>query len=303
VHKGEENIFMQKVGYLGPKGSFTKIAVDAFFPHEEHVSFETIPACIDAVANGEVAIGVVPIENAIEGSVNLTIDYLIHQVRLPIVSEIVVPIKQHLLVHPSYNGSLTDITMIYSHRQAIAQCHQFIHNHMPNAKVSYTPSTSKAAEIVKELKGSNASIGNQLAANEYGLKIFRHEVHDYPNNHTRFVVLRKNSEPFEFAEMNKSGDKTTVMITLPRDYAGALHQVLSAFSWRRMNLSKIESRPMKTGLGNYFFIIDVNQAYDEVLFPGVKAELAALGCQMNVLGSYPTYLLNETELTGIFSSE
>ena len=88
-----------------------------------------------------------------------------------------------------------------------------------------------------------------------------------------------------------------IMVTLPKDYAGALHQVLSAFAWRRMNLSKIESRPMKTGLGNYFFIIDVDQPYDNVLFPGVQGELEALGCNMKVLGSFPVYEIDVPSYT------
>ncbi|MFL6560648.1 MAG: ACT domain-containing protein, partial [Bacillus sp. (in: firmicutes)] len=85
---------------------------------------------------------------------------------------------------------------------------------------------------------------------------------------------------------------TTLMVTLPSDRAGALHQVLSAFAWRKLNLSKIESRPMKTGIGNYFFIIDLEMKLDEVLIPGAIAELEALGCGVTLLGSYPSILVN-----------
>ena len=85
--------------------------------------------------------------------------------------------------------------------------------------------------------------------------------------------------------------KTTIMVTLPADHAGALHQVLSAFAWRKLNLSKIESRPMKTGIGNYFFIIDIEMKLDEVLIPGAMAELEALGCGVKVLGSYPSLMV------------
>ena len=88
--------------------------------------------------------------------------------------------------------------------------------------------------------------------------------------------------------------KTTLMVTLPADYTGALHQVLSAFAWRKLNLSKIESRPMKTGLGNYFFIIDVEMAMDEVLIPGAIAELEALGCTVSILGSYPSFAVENS---------
>ncbi|WP_164668489.1 prephenate dehydratase [Virgibacillus doumboii] len=282
---------MTKIGYLGPKGTFTKLAVDTAFNGEDKHSFDTIPECIDAVDNNQIDIGVVPLENAIEGTVQLTVDYLVHQVRLPIIAEIVVPIQQHLLVNQDFDGKLTDLEEVHSHSHAIAQCHQFIHKHIPDASINFTSSTGKAAEIVSNSSRNIAAIGNKLAAKEYGLTIHQQNVHDYPNNHTRFVVLAKNKDAVNIKhEIN--AEKTSVLIMLPSDYSGALYQVLAAFAWRKMNLSKIESRPMKTGLGNYFFIVDVNQPYDDVLFPGVQAELEALGCKVTVLGTYPVYQMN-----------
>lgn len=280
------------IGYLGPKGTFTKLAVDtAFNNNEEKVSFNTIPECIDAVANDEIDAAVVPIENAIEGTVQLTIDYLIHEVSLPIVSEIVVPIQQHLLVRPDFIGELSDITEVHSHSHAIAQCHQYIHKKLNSPSLQYTTSTGRAAELVADDSGPIAAIGNSLAATEYGLRIMEQSIHDFPNNHTRFIVLTKKRELVKI-EHPVQAEKTTLKITLPSDQAGALHQILSAFAWRKMNLSKIESRPTKTGLGNYFFIIDVNQAYDNALFPGVKGELEALGCEVQILGTYPVFQMN-----------
>lgn len=279
------------IGYLGPKGTFTKLAVDIAFNGEIKEGFGTIPECIDAIEEDKIDIGVVPLENAIEGTVQLTVDYLVHQVRLPIMAEIVVPIEQHLLVHPDFSGSVDDIKEIHSHSHAIAQCHQYIHKQIPNGKIEYTSSTGKAAEIVSEQFKPIAAIGNKLAAKEYGLRIFQENIHDYPNNHTRFIVLSKQKELVHIKH-EATAEKTSLLITLPSDFAGALHQVLAAFAWRKMNLSKIESRPMKTGLGNYFFIVDVNQQYDDVLFPGVKAELEALGCNVTILGTYPVYQLN-----------
>src|SRR5690625_345642 len=277
-----------KIGYLGPKGTFTKLAVDAAFNGDNKIPFRTIPQVIDAVDEGEIDIGVIPIENAIEGTVHLAIDYLVHQVRLPIVAEIVVPIKQNLLVHPQFDGKLTDIKEIHSHRHAIAQCQQYIHKHIPNATIHYTNSTGSAAEMVSANSNPVAAIGNILAAEEYGLTIFKQNIHDYPNNHTRFIVLAKEKEVVKINHP-VSLERTSLLITLPEDRAGVLHQVLSAFAWRKMNLSKIESRPMKTGLGNYFFLIDVDEPYDDALFPGVQGELEALGCNVNILGTYPVY--------------
>lgn len=281
----------KKIGYLGPKGTFTKLAVDTAFNGEARVGFDTIPECIDAVHNNDIDIGVVPLENAIEGTVLLTVDYLVHEVRLPIIAELVVPIQQHLLIHSEFTGALTDISEVHSHSHAIAQCHQYLHKNMPNAKIQFTSSTGRAAEMVSLKNNATAAIGNRLAASEYDLRIMKKDIHDYPNNHTRFAVLANNEDLVKINHPMKT-EKTSLLITLPSDYAGALHQVLSAFAWRKMNLSKIESRPMKTGLGNYFFIIDVDQPFDDVLFPGVKAELEALGCQVTMLGTYPVYHLN-----------
>lgn len=282
---------MTTIGYLGPKGTFTKLAVDMAFNGEHKHGFTTIPECIDAVEQNKIDIGVVPLENAIEGTVQLTIDYLVHQVRLPIMAEIVVPIQQHLLVQPSFTGELSEIEEVYSHSHAIAQCHQYIHQNLPNSSIHHTTSTGKAAEMVSQTNSPIAAIGNKLAANEYGLQIYKEDIHDFPNNHTRFAVLAKDNELLKIKhEVNT--ERTSLLITLPKDHAGALHQVLSAFSWRKMNLSKIESRPMKTGLGNYFFIVDVDQPFDDVLFPGVQAELEALGCKVTILGTYPVYNMN-----------
>lgn len=279
-----------KIGYLGPKGTFTKLAVDTAFNGEDKHGFETIPECIDAVYHDQIEVGVVPLENAIEGTVHLTIDYLVHQVTLPIVAEIVVPIEQHLLLNKTFTGTLKDIEEVHSHSHAIAQCHQFIHKELPQAKIKFSSSTGKAAELVANTDEPIAAIGNILAAEEYDLHIAQKNIHDYENNHTRFAVLAKDRQDVKISH-EKQGEKTTMLITLPTDHPGALHQVLSAFSWRKMNLSKIESRPMKTGLGHYFFIIDVNQPYDDVLFPGVKDELEALGCEVTILGTYPVYLM------------
>src|SRR5699024_2847305 len=217
---------MVKIGYLGPRGTFTKLAVDTAFNGEHKQSFTTIPECIDAVQNEAVDIGVVPLENAIEGTVQLTVDYLVHQVRLPIMAEIVVPIQQHLLVAPGFSGDLSDVLDVYSHSHAIAQCHQFLHMHMPDANLNFTSSTGKAAEMVSNSEDRMAAIGNKLAAREYGLTIYRENIHDYPNNHTRFAVLAKNKEMLNIKH-EAQAEKTSLLITLPSDYAGALYQVLA----------------------------------------------------------------------------
>ena len=279
-----------KVGYLGPKATFTNIAVNKLFPDAEKLPFMTIPNCMDAVMQGDVEAALVPVENTLEGSVNITLDYLIHEVDLPIKGEITVPIKQHLMVHPNLKDSWKEAETVYSHSHAIAQCHRFLHAEWNGIRCENTTSTARAAQFIKEnpeLKA--ASIGNELTANEYGLEIVKRNIHDFDNNHTRFIIISKNNIAYQPNDCKLVGHKTSLMVTLPADESGALHQVLSAFAWRKLNLVKIESRPTKTGLGNYFFIIDIDRELDDVLIPGAMSELEAIGCEVKLLGSYPFY--------------
>lgn len=281
-----------KVGYLGPKATFTELAVKKVFQGFELEPYQTIPASMDAIVDKEVELAVVPIENALEGSVNITLDYLTQVVQIPIIGEITLPIKQHLMVHPDNQENWQDVSKVYSHSHAIAQCHKFLHNQLKGVPFESVSSTAAAALMVMENPELKiAAIANELAAQEYGLSIVKRNIHDFDYNHTRFVVLSEKELDFQSIS-GSSHYKTTLMVTLPSDPAGALHQVLSAFAWRKLNLSKIESRPMKTGIGNYFFIIDLEMKLDEVLIPGAIAEIEALGCGVTLLGSYPSVLVN-----------
>ncbi|WP_282155375.1 prephenate dehydratase [Cytobacillus gottheilii] len=285
-----------KIGFLGPQATFTDIAVRGLFPNETRIPLQTIPDCFDVLNEGKVDLAVIPIENALEGSVNITLDYLIHEAKKPIIGEITAPIRQHLMVHPLHQDKWNETTAVYSHSHAIAQCHKFLHTELKGIPTVNTTSTAAAASYIKdhpELK--IAAIANELAAEVYGLAIAQSDIHDFDYNHTRFIVVSKEEQELNTDTPLFKGHKTTIMVTLPLDRAGALHQVLSAFAWRNLNLSKIESRPMKTGLGNYFFIIDVDMQKDEVLIPGVAAELEALGCRVNILGSYPYFSLGSSE--------
>ncbi len=286
-------IMSMRVGYLGPEATFTHLAVCSCFSDADQQAFNTIPACMDAAMNGEIDLAVVPLENAIEGSVNLTIDYLIHEQPLYIVGEITAPIRQHLLVHPARKEAWEDIQKVYSHSHAIAQCHKFLHSRFRSIPFEYATSTGAAAKYVSEHPDENIGvIANEMAAATYGLDIVKRDVHDYEYNHTRFVMLHPDHEASPPVNPQLKGrPKTTLLVTLPSDRSGALHQVLSAFAWRNLNLSKIESRPTKTGLGNYFFIIDIEMALDDVLIPGAIAELEALGCKVKMLGAYNAYTL------------
>ncbi|UYO34618.1 prephenate dehydratase [Bacillus zhangzhouensis] len=286
------------VGYFGPEATFTHLAVCSCFPKDAvQRAYATIPQCMDAVSKGEVDLAVVPLENALEGSVNLTIDYLIHEEALSIVGEMTAPIRQHLLVHPSRAETWETLDVIQSHPHAIAQCHRFLKKHYPHIPHRPVESTGYAAKYIREHPDEAAgAIANEIAAKTYGLTIVKKDIHDYPHNHTRFVILHKDPDAsFPMNSGFSSKPKTTIVVSLPKDdQSGALHRVLSAFSWRNLNLSKIESRPTKTGLGHYLFIIDIEKEMDDVLVPGAIQELEAIGCEVKLLGSYQTYeLTNE----------
>ncbi|KQL53415.1 prephenate dehydratase [Heyndrickxia shackletonii] len=284
-----------KVGYLGPRGTFTDLAVRSAFPDLEGIAYTTIPECIEAVKKEEVEIAVVPFENALEGSVNLTIDYLFHEETVPIKAELIVPIQQHLMVHPSQQKNWREVEKILSHPQAIAQSHKFLYHHFRGVTIEQMTSTAAAAKYISEHPELKmAAIANKIAAEKYKLTIVKENIHDYAFNHTRFIVLsRHNEENLSIQLKSTSVVKTTIMVTIPTDRAGGLHQVLSAFAWRQINLSKIESRPLKTGLGNYFFMIDINQSFDDILVKNAIEEIEALECTVKYLGSYQTYKVEE----------
>ena len=289
-----------KIVYLGPKASFNHYTVVKGFPNDEVTPMMTIPECLDAVMNDEADAAVVPLENALEGSVTITLDYLVHEVDLPIQGEINTPIEQHFMVHPNNKDNWEKVETVYSHSHAIAQCHKFLHKVLKGVPVENTNSTAAAAQFVKDNPQLKiAAIASELAALEYGLEIVKHHIHDYSHNTTRFIVVSKNKLDFPNMEAKENGRKTTLMIELPENHPGTLHQVLSAFSWRRLNLSKIESRPMKTGLGNYFFLVDVEMELDDVLIPGTIQELEALGCKVAILGSYRSFSVKGIKMSTI----
>ncbi len=277
------------MAYLGPKGTFTHLAAQELFSNEWTIPYKTIPECIEAVAEGQVDLAIVPLENALEGSVPLTIDYLFHEVNLYVVGEVLSPIEQHLMVHKNQAANWENVTGIYSHPHALAQCHKYLYSRFRNIPLHQTTSTAAAAQFVHEHpEECIAAIGNTAAAKTYDLEIVQPKIHDFHFNHTRFFVLSKKNQRIDLINREEQ-IKTTLMIELPNDQSGALHQILSVFAWRKINLSKIESRPLKTGLGDYFFILDLLEDENAPMMKGAIEELAALGCTVKSLGSYFTY--------------
>lgn len=288
----------QRVAYLGPAGTFSYMAAKTLFAHEEKIElvpYPSIPNCLNAAEANEAEWAVVPIENTIEGSVNSTLDWLVHQVNLPICAELVYPIAQCIMGHPSVKRFAPhEIQRIYSHPQGIAQCELTLRKRYPFAEHKMTESTGQAAGIIAEHPGEPwLAVGPEAAASEYGLIIFQKHAEDHQNNFTRFFAVSRQKESL-FPESKTY--KTSLQVILPSDYPGALYQVLAAFSWRKVNLTHIESRPTKTGLGNYFFWIDAELPVQHVLIEGAIKEIEALGCQVRVLGSFPCFF-KEVEKT------
>lgn len=284
---------MIKVALL-PQGSVSDEAARYLFAGQEveFVYYKPIADVFLATANGETDYSIIPIENTIEGSVSLHADWLVHEVDLPIQAEWVYPSIQNLIAH---SNELTDsqglihyerITKLLSHPVAIAQCLQYIRAHMPHAELEHVSSTAEAVRIVRDHPHESwAAIGTSIAAEIHGLDILQREVTDHDNNFTRFLLVGHRP----YAERQSTTHRTTILVTLPEDYPGALHQVLSAFAWRRINLSRIESRPTKKRLGNYFFFMDIEMSLDEKLLQLAIEEITTIGCNVRVLGSYPTF--------------
>ncbi|PZF89694.1 prephenate dehydratase [Listeria ivanovii] len=281
-----------KIAYLGPAASFTHAAAAKAFPKEKMIAKSTIPDCIMSIEKEEVDVAVVPIENTIEGSVNITLDYLFHFSSVPVVAEIVLPIAQHLMVHPAHAGSWRSVQKVMSHPQALAQCHTFLQAELYGVEREVTPSTAYAAKWVSNNPSELvAAIAPRMAAAEYGLEIVKEDAQDLELNQTRFFVLSR--KPVSIL-LPKEEEKTSISVILPNNMPGALHKVLSTFAWRDIDLSKIESRPLKTSLGEYFFLIDVLSEGKETLVTNALDEITLLGGTANKLGTYHVHRLQTT---------
>ncbi|SDQ05255.1 prephenate dehydratase [Chryseobacterium soldanellicola] len=279
-----------KIAFLGPQASFTQLAATQLFADDELLPKANILDCFTAVENGEADKAVVPLENSIEGTVSMTLDYLYKIPEIKIEAEAVMPIAHHLMIHPA--NEIHEIEKIYSHPQALAQSFHFLNTNFRDVQKQDFSSTAAAAKYISENPDlKRAAVANQFAAHLYGLKIINRNIQDFEQNHTRFIVISKQNTPYMNKNLSVLGEKSGLLITLPEDHPGGLHQVLSVFAWRKMNLSKIESRTLKTGLGNYFFFITVVGKWDAVLYENALKELIALNTEVDFLGSYREYLL------------
>jgi prephenate dehydratase len=283
-----------RVGYFGPEGTFTQEALIAGTVGQELelVALATIYDTVMAVHAGTVERALVPIENSLEGSVNATLDALAMETEdVAIVGELVHPIRHCLIARTALE--LEEIETVVSHPQATAQCARFIRQRLPQARVFAGPSTAEAVRIVAEHDGPWAALGNRLAAERYGCQVLRAGVEDVTDNETRFVWLGHVDEP-DGARAPGAADaprgpwKTAIVFWgIGSEAPGWLVACLSQFASRDVNLTRIESRPRKQGLGRYMFFLDLEGAETE---PHVAQALEALREKvevLRVLGSYP----------------
>ena len=272
------------VGYLGPKGSFSHQVAQKAFPKADLIPYQTITEVIKAYENRLVDFSIVPVENSIEGSVHETLDYLFHHAQLQTIVELIQPIKQQLMVSNLGNP----IEKIFSHPQALAQSKVYIQKHYPDAMLEMTASTASAARLVAEHPDKPyAAIAPESAAYEYDLQIVARDVQEISENFTRFWVLGIEIPILSLVSL---GFKQTLALTLPDNLPGALYKALSVFAWREIDLTKIESRPLKTALGEYFFILDVDGRQEKLLQFALE-ELATIGITFKILGHYQVYLI------------
>ena len=270
------------VGYLGPKGSFSHQVAQKAFPKADLIPYQTITEVIKAYENKLVDFSIVPVENSIEGSVHETLDYLFHHAQLQTIVELIQPIKQQLMVSNLGNP----IEKIFSHPQALAQSKVYIQKHYPDAMLEMTASTASAARLVAEHPDKPyAAIAPESAAYEYDLQIVARDVQEISENFTRFWVLGIEIPILSLVSL---GFKQTLALTLPDNLPGALYKALSVFAWREIDLTKIESRPLKTALGEYFFILDVDGRQEKLLQFALE-ELATIGITFKILGHYQVY--------------
>ena len=267
------------VAYLGPQGTFSEEAAILYAPESERLPYPSIRDAAMAAESQDTDEAILPIENSIEGAVNMTLDYLIHDSTLSIVGEVVLAVRQCLVA--AEDTGWEDIETIRSHPQALAQCRRYLNTSFPKAKLVASISTAGAVEEALNEGRKSAAIGTRRAAELFGATVLEAGIEDDPNNMTRFVAMGRNSPPAS------GDDKTSICFGFDSDAPGQLYGVLGEFAARQINLAKIESRPTRYELGRYVFLVDLlGHQQDERVRNTIEAvDLRA--SQLRVFGSYP----------------
>lgn len=270
-----------RVAYLGPPGTFSEEAVarcDLAGP-EAPLPCATFADAYQAALEGKADAALLPIENSLEGAIGTVLDLLVHKAGLKIRREVLLPVRQHLLGRRG--TSLADVTRVLSHPQPFGQCAGWLRARLPTAVLEATHSTADAAQQVADGASGTAAIGSRAAAARYGLEVLAESIQDAEENTTRFVLLCRSDE----APTGK--DKTSVAFTLDRDRPGGLYEVLGHFAARGINLSRVESRPLKQSLGHYVFFIDFEGHRLDPAGRDALDHVIAGVHRFYLLGSYP----------------
>ena len=268
------------IGFLGPPGTYSEEAALLYDPSADRY-YPTITAVGEAVAAGEIDEGIVPIENSLAGAVIFTLDLLIDQPKLFIRGEIDLPIEHYLLAKPGTDPS--EVKVIYSHPQALAQCRGYLEKNYPNAEQMASLSTVLCVTDSFESSVPAAAISPRRASELYDVDILDRGIQDEKSNVTRFAVLGlSDHEP-------TGQDKTSMAFTFEEDTPGLLYRVLREFGQRDINLFKIESRPTKKYLGEYIFLMDCAGHREESPMKEALAALSEPISMLRILGSYPRW--------------
>ncbi|MBS3096313.1 prephenate dehydratase [Candidatus Woesearchaeota archaeon] len=264
-----------KIATLGPEGTFSHEAAMKYGRNASIIFTDTIRDVFEAVSKNKADCGIAPIENSIAGTVGQTLDCLV-EFGLKIKAEEILPISHNLVGFGNING----IKRLYSHPQAYEQCELFIKKYLPKAETIQTSSNGKSAEIISKSKNKNeASIIPKIAVGIYGLKVLKKDVQDNRFNVTRFFVIAKN-------DSKKTGyDRTSIALYPQVDRPGLLYEMLGEFAKRKINLTKIESRPSKGKLGDYIFYIDF-EGHKSEKHIGEALNQLEKSAFVTVLGSY-----------------
>ena len=272
-----------RVGFMGPHGTFTEQALlsQPDLAAADTRPFDSIPDVLNGLVTGEVDLGFVPIENAIEGAVNVTQDALAFDLDLRIQREVVLDVQLNLLALPG--TELADIHTVVSFPVAVAQCRSFLREHIPDAEIQAATSTAEAARQVGEqrLEGV-ATISNPLAAELYGLEAIAEAVEDHTGNQTRFLLLAREGVPGPTGH-----DKTSVVVFQRANEPGSLLAILHEFAARNIDLSRLESRPTRRVLGDYCFLLDFEGHIGDEVVADCLRDLKMKQGDIKFLGSYP----------------
>lgn len=266
-----------KVAYFGPEATFTHLAsLRQFGASAEHLPRTSIADVFDAVERRQADYGVVPVENSTEGVVSHTLDLFVTS-DLTICAEVVLPISHDLL---SRSGKLEDVARVVSHPQAIAQCRNWLDKNLRSVPRLEVHSTSSAAKTARE-DPTAAAVSSKFAGDFYGLRVIESKIEDNVNNITRFLVIGHDTSP------PGDDDVTSLVFSIKKDEVGALYHVLETFSTNRINLSRIESRPMKNQAWEYVFFLDLQGHMADPVVKKSIAEVEKRCLFLKVLGSYP----------------